>query len=192
VEVVVGGDVVAVEASIPTASNAVGAESTLFFRQDSPTPGRTGNRLVGSGFIEVWVAFGVKYTTSDVYDARAEWISAKAWDLPVDTQGKRPWRGCGTQRRFFPSDSTYFTFHPPSREPSSVGFYHARPWLDFNLPQSGHVGPRRVADGPKRAGTVSENPRQRAANPSASSPTPTKKLPSTRQPPDGAPSTRSG
>jgi hypothetical protein len=66
----------------------------------------------------VWMLGGdIRPTRYAVYDALAQGIT--------DGNGGNP-------------DRTLFTFHPPSGQPSSVGFCHDRPWLDFNLVQTGH------------------------------------------------------
>lgn len=66
----------------------------------------------------VWMLGGDRTPTRhEVYDALARGLT--------DGSGGDP-------------DMALITFHPPSRKPSSVGFYHDRPWLDFNLLQSGH------------------------------------------------------
>jgi enterochelin esterase-like enzyme len=66
----------------------------------------------------VWMLGGdIRPMRFAVYDALAKGI--------IDGNGRDP-------------DMALLTYHPPSRQPSSVGFCHDRPWLDFNLVQSGH------------------------------------------------------
>lgn len=66
----------------------------------------------------IWMLGGdIRPTRYAVYDALAKGI--------IDGNGSDP-------------DMALLTYHPPSRQPSSVGFCNDRPWLDFNLVQSGH------------------------------------------------------
>lgn len=77
-----------------------------------------GNRYNKARHI-VWILGGdVTPTRHAVYDALAKGITDGA--------------GGGD------ADMALFSYHPPSRKSSSVGYYHDRPWLDFNLLQSGH------------------------------------------------------